>query len=88
MKVVKNIRNVLQFIAIILFVYQTCQALVKYFDSPTVIIKTETTLDDIVKPRSFHNEISKICLLVMCISFLQSNKMSASLSVCAFVCFL
>ena len=51
MKKWSYIRKFLILISITIFVIQSIEALVKYFKSPTVIINSETTWDNIEKPR-------------------------------------
>ena len=45
------LRNIIQFIAIGLFVFQTIQAINKYIDAPTVEVISEVPIDKILKPR-------------------------------------
>ena len=56
----KYTRRLLMLLAMLIFIYQTYSALTKYFESPTVIINSETTLDKIQKPRIFLDEDFKL----------------------------
>ena len=51
------LRNALIILSFTIFVIQTYEALIKYLKSPTVIINSETTWDDIEKPRFFIEKI-------------------------------
>ena len=48
----KCIRNILIVISFAIFVMQTYEAMIKYWKSPTVIINSETTWENIEKPRN------------------------------------
>ena len=51
MKKWSYIRKFMIVISCTIFVIQSVEALIKYFKSPTVIINSETTWDNIEKPR-------------------------------------
>ena len=48
----KTIRRILAVALFVIFVYQSKVALTKFFEAPTVVIKSETSWDKIEKPRN------------------------------------
>ncbi len=46
MKILTVIKVVLQVVSVCIFFYQTTMALIKYFESPTIVINTETILHE------------------------------------------
>ena len=48
---VKEVRNILAVLGFLIFSYQTFQAVTTFISSPTVVIKSETTWENIKKPR-------------------------------------
>ena len=51
MKFFTHVRSVLIFAALVMFIYQTVQAIMRYVESPTVIVNSETKFSDEFKPR-------------------------------------
>jgi hypothetical protein len=51
MKIITHARNVIIFAAMVMFIYQTVQAVIRYIESPTVIVNSETVFSDEFKPR-------------------------------------
>ena len=51
MKVFNQLRSLLIFAAVVMFIYQTVQAVLRYVESPTVIFNSETKFNDEFKPR-------------------------------------
>ena len=45
------VRRVLQIVSVIIFVYQSTIALVKYIDSPTIVLRSETKKSASSNPR-------------------------------------
>ena len=51
MEIIKKIRSVLLLAALILFIYQTTLAIIHYIESPTVIVNSETEVNENLLPR-------------------------------------
>lgn len=51
MEIINKIRSLLLLAALILFIYQTTLAIIHYIESPTVIVNSETELNEDLLPR-------------------------------------
>ena len=54
MTVSKVVRNVIQLAAYGIFIYQSIEAILKYIESPTVVIRTEKLWADTINPRNYN----------------------------------